>query len=386
MAIALVTGASKGWGGPWREELADAGLDPRARRPPRVTRWPRPSGPSSPTWPATPSLVAIAGDVADPRHRAGPGARRAGAGRARPPRQQRQHARRHPPARRWRRYPLDELRRRCEVNVVAPLALVQEAMASVAPLDAPGRGEHHVGRVGRGLRGVGGLRAVQGGARPHERGPGRRGARRSSCGPSIPETCGRRCTRTPSRVRTSPTARCPSEVVPDLVAPRRGAPAQRAVPPVGPARRRDDAAEGRARHDHAHPHRRPSRRHPRHHDRPGPEPGAHRAPHLRAPTRARGEHAARGTGHDEGRGQDARRAPERRQPRALALLGAAPLSRRRRPRRRQHVGDPRRRGAGRRRGPGARSRCTSRRACPPTCGRWSCAGGTSRGSEPSPVT
>ena len=56
---------------------------------------------------------------------------------------------------------------------------------------------------------MGRLRAVQSCARPHERGPGRRGAVVARYGPSTPATCGPRCTRTPSRAKTSPTARCP---------------------------------------------------------------------------------------------------------------------------------------------------------------------------------
>ena len=88
---------------------------------------------------------------------------------------------------------------------MAPLALVNRPCPA-APLGPTPVSEHHVRRVGRGIRRVGRLRIVQSGARPPERGPGRRGAGASWCGRSTRATCGPRCTRTPSPARTSPTA------------------------------------------------------------------------------------------------------------------------------------------------------------------------------------
>ena len=69
-------------------------------------------------------------------------------------------------------YPLDILRQVFEVNAVAPLALIQ----LVLPLRAGQPGthrQHHLGRGGRGLPGMGWLRLVQGGAGIHDQGPDR---------------------------------------------------------------------------------------------------------------------------------------------------------------------------------------------------------------------
>ena len=109
-------------------------------------------------------------------------------------------------------YPLDELADLFTVNVVAPLGLIQAALPSLAPGRRDRR--HHVGRVGRGVRGVGRVRGDEGGARPPRPGPRRRSAPTCGCSPSTRATCARRCTRTPSRARTSPTARRPKPACP----------------------------------------------------------------------------------------------------------------------------------------------------------------------------
>ena len=113
-------------------------------------------------------------------------------------------------------YPLDELRRVYEVNVLAPLALVQLAL----PRLGAGRGDpqRHLRR--------GASRPTRAGAATAPR------RRRSSSSPrssrpstptcastrSIPATCARGCTRRRSPARTSPTARRPRRACPGLLA------------------------------------------------------------------------------------------------------------------------------------------------------------------------
>ena len=75
-------------------------------------------------------------------------------------------------------YPLDALAELFEVNVVAPLGLIQAARADAGRRRRHRR--HHVRRVGRGVRGLGRLRGDQGGARP----------RSAACSPSSGRTCG----------------------------------------------------------------------------------------------------------------------------------------------------------------------------------------------------
>ena len=62
----------------------------------------------------------------------------------------------------------------CEVNVLAPLALIQAAL----PGDAGRRrgDQHHLRRCRRAVRGVGWIRILEGGARPADRDPCRRAA------------------------------------------------------------------------------------------------------------------------------------------------------------------------------------------------------------------
>ena len=121
MPTGIVTGASRGLGRALAQALAARGwqliVDARS------------VGPLDATWAAEPSVFAIAGDVSDPDHRRalveatdGPidlivnNASVLGPS----------------PQPLLRAYPLDELRRVYEVNVVAPLALVQLALPRLA--------------------------------------------------------------------------------------------------------------------------------------------------------------------------------------------------------------------------------------------------------------
>ena len=74
-------------------------------------------------------------------------------------------------------YPLDELERVYEVNVLAPLALAQLALPRLRRRRRDR--QRHLRRGGRAVRGVGRLRLLEGGARPAHRDP-RRGAPRAA--------------------------------------------------------------------------------------------------------------------------------------------------------------------------------------------------------------
>ena len=155
MSVAIVTGASRGLGEALADGLADRVVRrdrrPGCRRPGRRR--------SASVRQAAPGarVVALAGDVTDADHRRAL-VEAAPTGRARPPRQQRQHARRRPRCRPLADYPLDVLRVAFEVNVVAPLALIQEALPLLrdSPTTPPDR--RHLGCRRRGLRRLGRLR------------------------------------------------------------------------------------------------------------------------------------------------------------------------------------------------------------------------------------
>ena len=198
--VALVTGASQGLGLAIAEALADRGwaivID--ARRADRLEA-------AAASLPTRASVTALAGDITDAHHRDQLVAAVEQARPARPPRQQRQHARREPPS--VARH--DRPRR-------APQRVRGERHRSARLDPAPPRSSHEVGRHdrerhvrrrGRAVRAVGRLRLVEGRARtPH--GDSRSRAPRPPCArSSIPATCGPRCTKTRSRARTSRTDR-----------------------------------------------------------------------------------------------------------------------------------------------------------------------------------
>ncbi len=324
MAIAVVTGGSRGLGLALAQALAERGwtlvLDARDAQALAAAE----QAIREHTTPGA-SVVAIAGDVADAEHR---GALVAAAARLGGLDLVVNNASTlgATPLPNLVAYPLADLARRPRGQRRGPPGAGAGSHAPVALVAPARRAQRHVGCLGRALRGMGRLRLVQGGARPPERGLGRRGTRPSWCGPSTPVTCGPRCTRTRSPARTSPTGR------------RR--PTSCRI--WWRSSRRDSPAEGTGCRSSQHP-AEPRHRRCRRDDARLPQGSCHRGPpRLRAPPRARGGLASRGPGHDEGRRAHARGPPARRHARALPFLRAAALHRGRRPDRRQHLGNPRR--------------------------------------------
>ena len=133
--------------------------------------------------------------------------------RPRPAREQRQRARPVAACRRWPSLDPADLEEILRTNAVAPLALVQLALPLLAAHARHDR-EHHLRRRGRGLRGLGRLRRVEGGARAAARTSSPPSSPTCASTGSTPATCARRCTRTRSRARTSPTARRPRRACP----------------------------------------------------------------------------------------------------------------------------------------------------------------------------
>ena len=131
--------------------------------------------------------------------------------------------------------------------MVAPLALVQEAVPLLRRRHGPAVLNITSDASVEAYEGWGGYGLVQGGARPPERGPGRRGAGGRACGPSTPATCAPRCTRTPSPGEDISDRPLPAEVVPDLVRLIEAATAERALPPVRPAAGTRSSRSGRER-------------------------------------------------------------------------------------------------------------------------------------------
>ena len=108
-------------------------------------------------------------------------------------------------------YPLEELRRVYEINVLAPLALVQLALPRLADgarvlnitSDAAVEAYETWGGYGSSKAALAQITAVLGAENPD-----------SASTRSTPATCGRRCTRRRSPARTSPTGRRPRRAFP----------------------------------------------------------------------------------------------------------------------------------------------------------------------------
>ena len=200
------------------------GLGARDRRPPgrparRRGRPPRAAHRRSSASPATSPTPRTAQSCSPtPRARS---ARSAG-------REQREHARREPAAGARPRSTPSVLRDVFDVERGRAARAAAGARRRCSPTTRHGR-EHHVRRRGRGLRGVGRLRRVEGRARARQPGPRGRAARRCGCSSSIPATCAPRCTRTRSPARTSPIDPSPDASVPGLVALIEGDAPERAL-------------------------------------------------------------------------------------------------------------------------------------------------------------
>ena len=113
-------------------------------------------------------------------------------------------------------YPLDALRRVYEVDVLAPVALTQLALPALQRAPAPTVVVLSSDAAVEAYPGWGGT------ARRRQRWTTSRPSSRPStricaCTHSTPATCAPRCTRPPSRARTSPTARTPTTVAPALL-------------------------------------------------------------------------------------------------------------------------------------------------------------------------
>ena len=201
MQVAIITGASRGLGLALAKQLADRGLGARHRRTGADALAAAEAELASRT-----TVRAIPGDVTDPSHRRalvaaaielGVGGIDAVVNNASylGPSPQPELA----------DYPLDVVRQVYEVNVFAPLALVQEALPSLRP----GARIVNITSTRRSRRTRVGAATVVEGRLEQLTACSVRSTRTCGSTGSIPGDSARRCTRRRSPTRTSPTDRCP---------------------------------------------------------------------------------------------------------------------------------------------------------------------------------
>ena len=304
MKVAIVTGASKGLGRALAGGLAERGwslvIDARGAEALKSAE----DELRSSTLQGS-AIVAIAGDIASPahRHELVEAARRLGGldllvNNASTLGQR--------PLPKLVDYELDSFRDVFEVDVVAPLALIQEAIGLLEHSDSPRAREHHVGRVDRALRGMGRLRAREGCARPPERERLQPRTRTSARGPSIPETSAPTCTSRRFPERTSRTGHFPDRSSRDFSlsskATCRADATRRATSRWKRSERGGKTMSATISSD--------------------PAVRSTRSAVVRVAARARGVRSARSTRDHPRCGADARRHPLRREPRPHLLLGA----------------------------------------------------------------
>ena len=202
MPAAIVTGASRGLGLALTRALSRARLAPRRRRARRRRARAAP-------WPGCAGVVAVPGDVADPEHRR---ALVEAAGGAIDLLVNNASILGPSPLPPLADYPLDELRARLRGQRLRA-ARARPAGAAAARAGARDR-QRHLRRRGRAVRGLGRLRLVEGRARAADARSSAPSSRSCASTRSTPATCARRCTRTRSRARTSPTGRRPRRACP----------------------------------------------------------------------------------------------------------------------------------------------------------------------------
>jgi len=207
MPLALITGASKGFGRAIAEALAERGwtliVDARAA-----------AGLADAARGHT-SITPVAGDVTDPGHRQRLAALVDQLGGRLDLLINNASTLGTSPLPQLADYPLDELRQVYETNVIAPLALIQ---AIIEPLTATGGTIINISSdaAAEAYPGWGGYGSSKAGLTSS---PPCWARRSRGCGAmrSTPATCGRRCTSRPSPARTSQTAPSRRRSVPALL-------------------------------------------------------------------------------------------------------------------------------------------------------------------------